>query len=76
MARHALPRERDGRHRFGRADRVYCRDLPAVREFYAMHSKPRRWLRLFSLRRARHSFAWFDETGQRATPAFALIMSL
>lgn len=76
MARHTLPHERAGRHRFGRADRVYCRDMPAVREFYAMHSKPRRWFRLLSTRRARHSFAWFAATGERAKPAFALVMSL
>jgi len=76
MARHTLPSERAGRHRFGRADRVYCRDLPAVREFYAVHSTPRRWLRLFSTRRARHSFAWFANTGEHAKTVFALMMSL
>ena len=76
MSRHALPRERAGRHRFGRADRVYCRELPAAREYYAVHSRPRRWYDLFRATRARHSLAWLRKTGQQARPAFALIMSL
>lgn len=76
MARHALPNEHAGRHRLGRADRVYCRDLPAARDYFAVHVRSRRWTRLFSTRRARHSFAWFSETGQSARPAFALLMSL
>ena len=76
MSRHALPRQRAGRHRYGRGDRVYCREMPAVREFYAMHARPRRWWHMFSVSRSRHSLEWMRQNGQHARPAFALIMSL
>ena len=76
MSRHALPHERAGRHRFGRGDRIYCRELPAARDFYAMHARPRRWWHMFTFSRSRHSLEWMRQTGQQARPAFALIMSL
>ena len=76
MSRHALPRDGSGRHRYGRGDRIYCRDLPAARDFYAMHARPHRWWSLFRFSRSRHSLAWLRKHGKPARPAFAIIMSL
>ena len=76
MSRHALPRQSAGRHRYGRGDRIYCRELPAARDFYAMHARPRRWWHIFAVSRSRHSLEWMRQTGQQARPVFALIMSL
>ena len=76
MSQHALPRQRAGRHRVGRPGRVYCRDLPATREFFAMHARRRHWWHLFSVSRSRHSLEWMRQTGQQARPVLALILSL
>ncbi len=76
MSRHALPHERAGRHRYGRGDRIYCRELPAARDFYAMYARQRRWWHMFTFSRSRHSFAWLRQAGQQPRPAIALIMSL
>ncbi|MGI8532954.1 MAG: hypothetical protein ACR2KN_08120 [Geodermatophilaceae bacterium] len=73
MARHARPGNVCGRHRRGRADRVYCREIEAVDR--ALSHRRVRWVHYLRPAR-RHSWAFLARTGGNPRAAFALILSL